>query len=231
MWQAVDYQSKEDGYHLTVKGTPIKTSSGHALIVPYEPLAEAIVKEFHCQEEKIEPDTMPHYGMACLALDVWPHERDDQMEQLLAYLETELLCYRADGPQALVERQARMWNPLLEWAQAEWGVPFVVTVGIMPVPQAPDMKEQVVCFFEGWDDFQMAALQQATYQCGSIVTGYALVSGKLTPQEAHAVAHLDECYQQEVWGGDEAVERRLSRSLARMEQLQAYGEMVKTVSL
>ena len=39
------------------------------------------------------------------------------IEALARYGESDLLCYRAEGPVALVERQDRAWQPWLDWAR------------------------------------------------------------------------------------------------------------------
>ena len=44
---------------------------------------------------------------------------------------------------------------------------------------------------------------------GSVVLGLALSHGRLDAAEAHALATLDEIFQEEMWGADaEATERR-----------------------
>src|SRR3546814_1528770 len=51
------------------------------------------------------------------------------------YSESDLLCYRADAPAALVARQAAAWDPLLDWAAQRYDVHFTIVSGIMHAPQ------------------------------------------------------------------------------------------------
>ena len=42
-----------------------------------------------------------------------------------------MLCYRAEGPEAFVARQAAAWDPLLDWARHRYDVHFEPVAGVM----------------------------------------------------------------------------------------------------
>jgi chaperone required for assembly of F1-ATPase len=55
----------------------------------------------------------------------------------------------------------------------------------------------------------LAALGVAVPALGSLVLGLALAEGRLEAVQAHALATLDETFQEELWGRDVlAIERR-----------------------
>ena len=59
------------------------------------------------------------------------------------------------------------------------------------------------------DAMALAALGIAVPVLGSLVLGLALAAGRLDAAEAHALATLDEIFQEELWGRvEEAVVRR-----------------------
>jgi chaperone required for assembly of F1-ATPase len=60
------------------------------------------------------------------------------VDMLAAYGGTDLLCYRAVGPEALIARQAAAWNPLLDWSADTLGAPLNVTSGVMHIAQPPN---------------------------------------------------------------------------------------------
>ena len=45
------------------------------------------------------------------------------------------LCYRAEAPQALVDRQAEAWDPVIDWARSALGARFFLAEGVMHVEQ------------------------------------------------------------------------------------------------
>ena len=54
---------------------------------------------------------------------------------IVNYLGSDLVCYRAADPSELVRRQAEAWDPVLDWCQTALGIKLTVTTGIVPVAQ------------------------------------------------------------------------------------------------
>ncbi|TIO37375.1 MAG: ATPase, partial [Mesorhizobium sp.] len=72
--------------------------------------------------EIIDPVTMPVMRLANTALDGVASDPQAVLEDVLRFASSDLLCYRADGPQGLVDRQNRLWDPVLDWARSNLGV-------------------------------------------------------------------------------------------------------------
>jgi chaperone required for assembly of F1-ATPase len=120
-----------------------------------------------------------------------------------------LLCYRADQPAELVRRQATLWQPWLDWADARLGARLRVTEGVVHVPQPPQALAALAARVASHDALALAALGVAVPALGSLVLGLALADGSLTAAAAHLLATLDETFQEEYWGAEaEAVARR-----------------------
>ncbi|OYW57962.1 MAG: ATPase, partial [Rhodobacterales bacterium 12-65-15] len=116
---------------------------------------------------------------------------------------SDLLCYRATGPAALVERQAKAWDPLLDWAAAALNAPLVVTSGLMPVDQPGASLAALGARVGALSPFQLAAFHDLVALSGSLVLGLALTEGKVTAETAWTLSRLDEEWQVELWGADE----------------------------
>ena len=80
---------------------------------------------------------MPLTGLANAAIDRVAPDPQAFARSLALYGESDLLCYRAEGPRPLVERQAEAWDPLLAWARRRFDVDFEVTEGIIHRAAAP----------------------------------------------------------------------------------------------
>ena len=65
-------------------------------------------------------------------------ERPAVIDHVLKYAGTDLLCYRAEEPAELRDRQHDAWQPLLDWAAETFGARLVVTDGVVPVQQPDD---------------------------------------------------------------------------------------------
>lgn len=212
------------GFAVRLDGKPVKTPAGHALEVPAQALAEAIAAEWEAQESEVKPHSMPLTQLASTAIDRVGPERAAILEQLLNYAGTDLLCYRADFPPDLVERQARGWQPLLDWAREQVGAALAATEGVIAIDQPAEALAALQARLDGLDTWRLTAVQSATAASGSLVLALALEAGRLTGGETFALSQLDETYQIEQWGEDaEAAQRRaiLERDIKAAERFLA----------
>jgi chaperone required for assembly of F1-ATPase len=68
-----------------------------------------------------------------------------------------------------------------------------------------------------YDALALAALGVAVPLLGSLVLGLALAEGRLGAAHAHALATLDETFQEELWGRDVLALERRRRIAAELE--------------
>lgn len=195
-------------------GRPLRTPAGLNVVVASRPLAEAIAGELRTQAAARSLDIagLPNLRLAATAIDRVAAAREAHIDAVAAYGETELLCYRAEHPADLVERQHAAWQPLLDWAAARFGAVLGNTAGVMPQRQPPKSVMALRDAISTYDDLLLAALAFAVQTSGSLVVGLAMVEGRLDADQAFAMAELDETYQIEQWSEDaEATRRRETR--------------------
>jgi chaperone required for assembly of F1-ATPase len=127
------------------------------------------------------------------------------------YLGTDLLCYRAESPDALIARQTSAFDPVLAWAADKLGARFVLGQGVMHVAQPSEaIAAAAGCIPR--DAWKLAAVSSVTTLTGSALLALALAHGEIEPGEAWAAAHVDEDWQMDQWGKDEiALQRRAFR--------------------
>lgn len=195
-------------YAVLLDGKPVKTPAKRPLSVQQRALAEAIAEEWEAQGEEVVPQSMPLMALTCSALDLIPQRREEEIGELAAYAETELLCYRSGRPGALADRQAAAWQPLLDWAERHLDAPLKSVDVIVHQPQDPQSLAALRRAIEVHDDLQLAALSLAVRSSGSLIIGLALSHGALTPDEAFEAAELEATHQIELWGEDAEAERR-----------------------
>jgi chaperone required for assembly of F1-ATPase len=131
------------------------------------------------------------------------------VDAIARYAETDLLCYRAEQPEQLVARQAREWQPWLDWAAQTYNAPLRVGTGITFVRQHRGSVAALRDAVAALDFAALTALGIAVPALGSLVLGLALAEGRLDAAGAHALGALDELFQAEVWGEDaQAAARR-----------------------
>ena len=194
--------SADGAFAVELDGKPLRTPEKRALIVPTRELAEAIAGEWQGQGLTVKPLSLPLTRLVSTAIDRVPPRRADVIAEIAKYATTDLLCYHADEPRELAERQQKIWQPLLDWAEARLGASFVVTQGVSPVAQAPATLAAIERAVAAHDAMRLVTLHLATTACGSVVLGLALLAERISAAEAFAAAQLDETFQIERWGED-----------------------------
>ena len=191
------------GYTVQLDKRPVKTPAKAALVVPTEALAQALAAEWDAQEEVVDPATMPMTRTANSAIDKVAVQRAEVAEMLAAYGDSDLLCYRADRPAELVDRQAAHWDPMLDWAEAELGARLSPRTGIIHAPQDPAALEVLRERVHTLDPFELAAFHDLVALTGSLVLGFAAFLTTRSADEIWEVSRLDERWQEAQWGIDE----------------------------
>ena len=196
----------EGGVAILLDGRPVKTPAKRPLAVPTEELADAVAAEWNRQGETIDPRSMPLTGLANAAIDRVSPDPAAFAATLAAYGETDLLCYRSDGPGELVRRETLTWDALLGWARLRFDIEFEVAEGVMHRAQPPRTVEQLARAVAARDPFRLAGLSPLVTVSGSLVIALALAEGAIGLEDAWTAANIDEDWQAEQWGWDPLAE-------------------------
>lgn len=216
-----------DGYAVHLDGRPIKTPNKTALVVPTRALAEDIAAEWQAQTTVIDPTTMPLTRLANTTLDAVIANLAAVRGDIVDFSGSDALCYRAEGPAALVERQAAHWDPLLAWSAHHLGAQLHVLNGISHAKQPQAAMAAVERSVAGFTAWQIAPLHVMTTITGSAIIALALAHRAIDLPTAWTAAHIDEDWQIATWGQDaEAVLRRQQRFV----DMTAAYRMLATVS-
>lgn len=202
-WTDATVEKDGTGFAIRLDGRSVKTPAKTALVVPSRALADAIAKEWQAVEGKIDPNTMPFTRSANAAIDKVSVQFTDVAKMLAAYGGSDLLCYRAESPTALVDRQAAAWDPVLDWAHDVFGARLTTTAGIMPIEQDAKAIETIQKPLFEATVFELTALHDLIALSGSLVLGLAVTQRYLAADAAWALSRVDETWQSEQWGEDE----------------------------
>jgi chaperone required for assembly of F1-ATPase len=203
---------------------PVRTPARRPLALPNDALAAAVAEEWNAHGEELRPRTMPLTGLANAAIDRVAPDKEAFARGLAHYGESDLLCYRAEGPPSLVARQAAVWDPILAWARRRFDVNFEVTSGIMHCPQPADTVAQLAQAVLVREPFELAALSPLVTISGSLAVALALAEEAIDLETAWAAATLDEAWQAEHWGEDAEATARLE---ARREEFEAAERFLR----
>lgn len=226
-YEAVSLQEGADGFSILLDGRMVRTPARAELCVARKRLAEEIAREWEAQIDHIDPATMPLTKGANTALDRVRGREEEVVKEMVEYAGSDLLCYRAEKPEGLVELQSAHWDPVLAWVKEDLGPEFRVEEGIKHFAQHWKSLDQIRSVLAIKNFYELTPLYTITTLTGSALLALAFAHGRLSPDALWAAANVDEDWQISKWGeDDEAVARRASRR-AELDGDVRFFEMVR----
>jgi chaperone required for assembly of F1-ATPase len=217
-----------DGLHrVLLDGKPVKTPGGAVLALPSGALAQAVADEWRAQETTIQAQTMLLTKLANTAIDRVAPNPAYAREQILLIAKSDVVCYRADVPSELVERQALVWDPLIAWAHERFGASLRAGNALTFIAQDQASMDALAAALSKLDAFSLAALYAAASLCGSLVIALALSEQMLDSEQAFAAANLDKVYQAERWGWDPQETAKTTVERAELNQISRFLELLR----
>src|SRR5262249_24753117 len=192
-YERASVEREAEGFSIRLDGKTVRTPGSKPVILPTEAAARLVADEFAAQGERIDPLTMPVTRLVNTAIDGVASDPQVVLEAIMRFSSSDLVCYRAEGPETLVARQAAAWDPVIDWARAALGARFFLAEGVMFVEQPREAIGAVGLHLRQRDDaFRLAALHVITSITGSALLALALEAGEIASEEAWHAAHVDE---------------------------------------
>ncbi|MBY4894705.1 ATPase [Rhodobacteraceae bacterium N5(2021)] len=205
-WKEATVAEADGGFRVLLDGRGVNTPGKAPLVLPTRALAEAVAAEWNAQEDEIQPLTMPHTRSANSAIERVTPQLAEVAEMLLGYGDTDLLCYRAEGPPELTQRHAEAWDPMLDWAAEALDARLEPRVGVMWISQPAAAMAAMDRALQQIAPFPMTAMHDLVTLTGSLVLGLAVAKGRISAKDAWRLSRIDEAWQIEQWGADEEAE-------------------------
>jgi chaperone required for assembly of F1-ATPase len=224
-WKAVTVQPCPGGFTVFLDTRQAKTPGKAPLILPTRAMAEAVAAEWQAQQGPVKPETMPFTRAANSAIDKVTPQFDVVVNDLAGYGGTDLLCYRATGPQGLIERQNAGWDPLLDWSAKALRAPLLAVPGVMHIAQAPASLTRLHGLVAAMTPFQITGFHDLVQLSGSLILALAVTHGRLTAEDAWGLSRIDEAWQIELWGADEDAAALAEHKRAAFHQAARFWAM------
>jgi chaperone required for assembly of F1-ATPase len=226
-WKDAAVEQADGGWRVTLDGRPIRTQGGQPQVVPTRPLAEAMAAEWRAQCEEVDPLAFPLRDLADFAIDHVRADRAGTIAKLLAYAETDTLCYRADPDEPLYRRQRELWEPLVAAFEARHAVRLERVSGVIHRPQPVETIERLRAVLEQWDDFTLSALNTLAPLAASLTIALTALEPGADITALFAAANCEQDWQAELWGWDTLAEEARARKLASFEAAAEFARLAR----
>ena len=224
-WREVGVEAADAGWQVTLDGRTIRTARGLAQRIPTRALADAMAAEWAAQGEEFDAAAFPLRDLADYAIDIAGPQRDATVAELLAYAETDTLCYRAEPDEPLYQRQSEVWEPLLQAAEHRWDVHFTRISGVIHQSQPAATLARMGTVLLAESDFTLASLRTTASLAASLVIALAALARDADVESLWAAANLEEDWQAELWGWDADAEKLRARRLAGFAEAVRFAKL------
>ncbi len=230
-YKAVRIRGEQPPFAILADKRCIKTPMKADLAVPVLPLAKALAKEWDAQLEVIDPASMPLTRLCNTAIDRVGAQPARIVQEIVDFAASDLVCYRADGPEGLVRRQKDAWDPLLQFVSRKFDAELVSVVGLVHRAQPVATLQAVSDFLNEQDPFVLTAIHNMTTLTGSCVIALAVYDGVLSGGKAWSAAHVDEDWQIKHWGEDAEAGMRRAANKREFDAALQFLEILRQASI
>jgi chaperone required for assembly of F1-ATPase len=214
-------------WRVLLDGRAIKTAGRSPQVIPTHALAEAMAAEWAGQGDEIDLAAFTFRDMLDYAIDVVAADRAQTIREILAYAETDTLCYRDEAGEPLELRQREVWEPLLASAEARWDIHFERIGGIIHRPQPAATLARLEAVLNAESDFALAALRTLAGLAASLTIALAAIAPDANVDALWDAANLEEDWQADLWGKDAEALALRARRLADFKAAARFAELAR----
>jgi len=232
-YKTVSVVADEDqGFQLHLDGKAVRTPARHVLIMPTRALADAVAAEWHSQTEQVIPDSMPLSQMAMTLVDRVVPQRDKLTAEVLAYLDTDLVFYRAQDPVEMRDAQEAAWDKFVAWLSQTFVFTPHITTELVALSQPVSAKQNIARSVDQLRDEEFIALYLTTLGAGSLVMALGFVAGAFSGEAVLAGAFVEEqfkdkIYRSDIYGSAPDQERRMRILKTELATLEHFLQLVR----
>ena len=140
-----------------------------------------------------------YYNIFSLAKDKIQVDKQKYIEEVLKYINTDLICYWENKPDDLYTLQLDNWNSQLKKLKNE-ELNFDYTFNITPIKQNKSsivlLKKKLIQL----DDIILSCLLIITKITSSVLLSYLFITNRIKPIDLYNNTYLHEIWQSKKWG-------------------------------
>lgn len=227
-WKEVEVKAVEGGFGVMLDGRGVKTPQGAGLVLPNANVANLVAAEWSGVVEHVDYAKMVYTRLGFAAVDRLNAPDEALDHEVARYASTDLLCYPSTYPQALKDREAAIWGPILAWAETDLGLHFDVHPDVVHGPQSVETIKGAVDLVHETDAFSRAGIMLATPLLGSLILALALWKGRVIANEAFAASRIGEDFQAQTWGHDAEVTQKAEDAHQQLLCLEMWFDCLRS---
>jgi len=219
-WETIEIKkvsSKE--FYILLDNKKLKTPLKKELTLSCHLMAKEVLKEWDQRSDIINTDDLVFYGLLSTAIDRVREEKNSYINDIINFIDTDLICYRADNPTDLVSHQNKHWDPIILLIEKYINTKVSVFKGVMPSHQNSKVHHKVKNLVVELSDIQISVLHRITNLIGSVFLALCIIKKDLSNKQAFELSFLDELWQAENWGYEEDASTKRKKVRTELNRL------------
>ena len=140
-----------------------------------------------------------YYNIFSIAKDKIFVDKQKCIDEVMKYINTDLICYWENKPEDLYDLQLENWSSQLKKLKKE-KLNFDYTFNILPIKQRNSSIELLKNKLIKLDDIILACLLIVTKTTSSLLLSYLFITNRIKPIDLYKNTYLHEIWQSKKWG-------------------------------
>ena len=140
-----------------------------------------------------------YYNIFSIAKDKIFVDKQKCIDEVMKYINTDLICYWENKPEDLYALQLENWSSQLKKLKKE-KLNFDYTFNILPIKQRNSSIELLKNKLIKLDDIILACLLIVTKTTSSLLLSYLFITNRIKPIDLYKNTYLHEIWQSKKWG-------------------------------
>ena len=227
-WKIVQVKKKlKNSFEILLDKRILKTPMQKDLIFSNYKIAKETALEWDIDEKEINTENMVFYGLISTAIDKISNDKVSYIDNVLGFINTDLICYRADKPNELIDLQNSSWNPIISFIKKYIDVELKFFIGVMPSKQSLEIFNRLKTLINSFSDIEISALHRMTNLTGSIFISICILKGDVLKNEAFELSFLDELYQAKNWGVEQESLDKRDKIAKELNRIISFVELIR----
>ncbi len=222
-WKTVTVsKTKGSAYNVLLDNKYLLSELGNIIELPKR-LAVSVAKEWR-RNQDVEKIKKEFYTKFCLSVfDHTSPSRLKVLQTILEYADCDLVCYLAENPIELVERQKKLFARYIDWADEFLEIKLRIGTGIKHVKQNRRNEAKIKRYLEKLNNFELTIVYELTSLTGSFFIAAAFFIGVVKAKDAWNASVIEDTYRIELWG---EVEEEITVSKNKQEYFFSFIKLM-----
>ena len=218
---------KENYYYFLKNNKPLITTSNNKIKVKDEKAANELSKYLIlCFSSKSKVKNF-FLKILFFSFDLNKKKKQEIIENILSFLNTDLVCYRAEKNSELDKTQTRLWSPLIAFVEEKYKFIFKVTNSIIPIQQREANKGKLLRILKKLNNHELTSFYFITNFSNSNIITLNFLANNINSKNAWKVISLEEAYNLEKWGQDKEAKNKLLDKQKHFNEIIKFSQLLK----